>query len=80
MGKTTSQLYFDYPDISKIRIKKTNVLVCDEWPALYAIVTKKLAFTVPRVAVIMTKTHAYIPLSIYRDKLTQYYSSIKEKI
>lgn len=79
MGKNTSQLYFEYPSTARIKIKLENVYYADEWPGIYAVVTKKLTFIVPRVAVKMTSKHAYIPLSIYRDALNIHYSGLRRQ-
>jgi hypothetical protein len=76
--KTATDLYFKYPDTARIRIKKSNVLMAPEWPAVYGIVTKRLSFVIPKVAVVFTEKHAYIPLSIYREVLNKYYLSINK--
>lgn len=78
--KTTHQLYFDYQSTAKIRIKIDNVYKADEWPGIYAVVTKKLSFLIPKVAVILTKTHAYIPLSFYRDVLNNFYKQLNKPL
>lgn len=77
---SVNSLFFDYPDTSRIRIKRENCLQAPEWPCLYGIVTKKLSFTVPRAAVILTEKYVYIPLSVYRTQLIKYYSSIKSPL
>ena len=79
---SSTQLYFNYPSTARIRIKKENCLYCEDYPCIYRIVTKKLDFIIPRNAVIFgTKEEhkhlVFIPLSIYREKLTQFYSKIK---
>jgi len=79
-GSSTTKLYFNYPSNAKIRIKKTNCYYSDDYPAVYRIITEKLDFLIPKVAVIFSKNHVYIPNSIYTEKLNQYYSSITTKI
>lgn len=77
MKSSTSSLFFNYSSISKIRIKKENCYIAPEYPCLYGIVTKKLSFTIPKVAVILSKKYVYIPLSVYRIALTNYYKNVK---
>jgi hypothetical protein len=72
-----TKLFFDYQSNSKIRIKKENCFVSSDYPAMYGIITKKLAFMVPKVATIMTKTHVYIPNDIYKQALIKYLLNIK---
>lgn len=81
MGKNTKQLYFDYPDTSRIRFKKKNCLQCDEYPYVYRIKTDKLDFIVPRSAVILGtsekhKKYVFVALSEYRIALSNFYKSI----
>lgn len=73
---STHNLYFKYASTAKIRIKIGNVYKADEWPGVYAIVTERLSFLIPRVAVIITDKYAYIPLSIYRDALNNFYKRL----
>lgn len=77
MSKTATQLFFAYPSTAKIRIKKGNCYFSDEFPALYRIMTGKLDFTIPKVAVIFGPRHVYVPNDIYKRELEKYYSSIK---
>lgn len=75
---STNKLYFNYPSTAKIRFKLENVYGAEEWPAVYAIVTKRLTFLVPKKAMQITKNHAYIPLELYRDALNNYYKSLRK--
>lgn len=77
MKQSTTPLFFNYGSTAKIRIKKENCYENPDYPCLYGIVTKKLCFTLPKAAVIMTKTHVYIPNEIYRQALTKYYQNVK---
>jgi hypothetical protein len=74
---SSTPLFFNYSSTAKIRIKKANCYESPDYPCLYGIITKKLCFTIPRAAVIMTKAHVYIPNEIYRQELVKYYNQIK---
>ena len=75
-SSNTTSLFFNYSSTSKIKIKKSNCYENPDFPCLYGIITKKLCFTIPKVAVIMTKSHVYIPNEIYRQELIKYYKKI----
>jgi len=60
-------LFFDYPPTARIRLKFSSVLENPVYPDVLRIKTKKLDFLVPRTAVILGKTHAYIPSSLYQQ-------------
>ena len=77
MNQSTKSLFFNYSSTAKIRIKKKNCFENSEFPCVYRIITKKLDFIIPRPAVILSREYVFIPLEIYRQKLTEYYSSIK---
>lgn len=62
-------LFFSYPDTARIRIKFSSVLQSPDHPAVYRVKTRKLDFLIPKQAVILGKTHAYIPLFVYRNVL-----------
>ena len=62
-------LFFSYPDTARIRIKFSSVLQSPDHPAVYRVKTRRLDFLIPKQAVILGKTHAYIPLSVYRNVL-----------
>jgi hypothetical protein len=80
MSKSSTQLFFNYPSTAKIRIKIQNCFISDDFPYMYGIITKKLAFMIPKVAAILTKTHVYIPNDIYKQELNKYYSKLKSNI
>lgn len=77
VGKTTKQLWFDYPSTARIRILKSNCYENPEYPCIYRIITDKLDFTLPRSAVIFNAKHAYIPLQLYRKELDLYYAGVR---
>lgn len=64
-----TKLFFSYPDTARIRFKFSSVLESSSTPQVYRIKTDKLDFLIPKQAVILGKTHAYIPLSVYRSIL-----------
>jgi len=66
-------LYFDYPSGSKIRFKKGNCLIHDDYPLIYRIKTKKLDFVIPRKMTLFSDKYVFIPLDYYRNVLTQHY-------
>lgn len=71
-----TDLIFDYPANAKIRIKKCNCYVHDNYPCVYRIITKKLDFLIPRKFTIFGKSHVFIPSSYYQTELSKYYKSI----
>jgi len=66
------KLFFHYPDTALIRFKFSSVLQDSDQPLIYRIKTNKLDFLIPKQAVLLGKTHAYIPLSIYRSVLIKH--------
>lgn len=78
--KSATQLLFNYSFNAKIRIKKQHCFVIDDYPAMYGIMTVKLAFMVPKGAAILTKKHVYIPNDIYKQALIKYYENLKQII
>lgn len=78
MSSNTKQLYFDYPDTSRIRILKSNCFENDNYPCVYRIKTEKLDFLIPKTAVILGKDkYVYIALSEYRQALTNFYKQVR---
>lgn len=74
----TKQLYFNYSSTAKIRIKKENCYKNEQFPAVFRIITEKLDFLIPKNAVIFGEKHVFIPNSVYKEKLNDYYLNLKK--
>jgi len=70
----TKDLFYSYPDTSKIRIHHKNVFTNDK--GLFLIQTKRLRFTIAEKLCIRNNQHILIPLSIYRQELNNFYKRV----
>ena len=70
----TKDLYFKYPDTSRIRIKIENVMQNDR--GLFWVKTEKLSFFVAGKVCLVTDKHVLVPLSIYREELNKFYKRV----
>lgn len=69
----TSDLYYNYPSTAKIRIRWENVETNGR--GLLRFTTKRLQFTVAEKLCIRSGEYFFIPLSIYRQELENFYKT-----